>query len=464
MNFIKKILKNEKVKNIFMVVLALITIAAVSFAAISFWGMNSDELLNFDEWTPENNYGIIETDEENEAMIGIQNNFEKPLKRDENTLVIWDYTDNNVLKGAINDYKKKNKNINIIIENEGMPSFDYLENKIEQGEGPDIVYIDQVYSVSMGEHGLLKDLNKYGANKINDKFVKSTVPSISFNKKQYALPFASNTIVMLYNKTALSEANVKVPVTHEEFMKACNGLKKEFGQIYDAYTVPFYTQENKNWLVFNYFFYLWRMGGDILSDDLKSAVFNSKDGIEALQLIVDMKNKGIINSDYKEQSFFDGYVGFLDNGTWQMNKITGKDKKADVDIGIAMLPVLKKGIKPYSGLGLNCYAVAESSRNPKLAYDFIEFYCTDPKYQIDLCKLNNFIPTLKEAQEDGFYKTPEWGTIIKQLENSKYRPSVPNWEKIESIITNAIIAALNGNMSPTDALNAAAKSVDKQLK
>jgi multiple sugar transport system substrate-binding protein len=204
------------------------------------------------------------------------------------------------------------------------------------------------------------------------------------------------------------------------------------------------------------------MGGEILSSDLKTAAFNSNNGMEALQMIIDLQKKGVVSTEYKEEAFFNGQVGMIDNGTWQMDTAFGKDKKAN--FGVALLPKLKDNVKPYSGLGLSGYAVTSASKNAKAAYDFIEFYCTNSKYQLDFCKKNNLIPSIKNAYKDSFYSTPEWKTMIKQLEYSKFRPSVPGWEKIEEIVANAVLVSLNGTMKPKDALNAAAKSVNGMLK
>ena len=478
MDFIKNLFKNEKFKNITMVVLSLITMTSVCVAVAVVWNFDSEN-KDKDAWTPtisfnetNDNNDDTETEEQN-----TQNNTDNENNPPDNqqltpdtpknsttnpVIIIWDYPDNRMINNAIAEFKKKNKNIEFKVEHGGLPTKQHLEDEIAAGRGPDIIYVDQVYSVSMGEQNLLKDLSQFNVKNISNKFVQSAVDSISFGNKQYGIPFSSNTITMMYNKKAFKDANVKIPTTYNEIVNADKKLKGKFGISYTTYTAPFYKQEHKNWLTFNYFHYLWRMGGDILSKDLKSAAFNSKSGVEALEMIIDMKNKGIIDTNYREEEFFNGQVGIIDNGSWNMNNVIGKDKKAD--IGIAMLPTLKKGVKPYSGLGLNCYAVTETSKNAKTAYEFIEFYTTSPRYQADFCKSNNLIPTLKEAQNDKFYKTPEWKIMIEQLETSKYRPSVPNWEEIENIIANAIIMALNGDMKPKEALDAAASKVNKELK
>ena len=458
MNQLKKFFKKENNKNILMVIMLIIMIISIIVSIIAITGNGQEKQPEYGAWNPADTVQPVTDDES--TVIRTEDTDTQEIPND--TIVIWDIPGNDILINAIEEFKSKRNNVEIIVEHSGLMNSQQFESEIAVGRGPDIIYLDQVYSVSMGEQGLIKDLNEFGANKLSNQFVKSAFNSVSYNKKQYALPFDSNTIALMYNKTAFKDANAKVPTTYKELIDASNKLKKKFGGTYSAYTAPFYKQEHKNWLVFNYFFYLWRMGGDVLSDDLKSAAFNNESGIEALEMIIDMKNKGIIDAEYREEEFFDGRGGMIDNGTWQMNNITGNTKKAE--IGIALLPTLKKGVKPYSGLGLNCYAIAKSSKNPQLAYDFLEFYCTSSKYQSDFSKLRNLIPTLKQAQNDNFYNTPEWETMIKQLDNSKYRPSVPNWEKIEEIIAEAVILSLNGDYKPKDALNRAAQNVNKELK
>jgi multiple sugar transport system substrate-binding protein len=378
------------------------------------------------------------------------------------TITIGDSKNNEALKKAIEDYKKVNPNTTVVVEDRGKFGISDLQEAVAVKTAPDIVYMDQVYSVSSGSRKLLADLNKYGAKSITSNFITPAVQSVSYGGKMYALPFDANTIAFFYNKDMLKAAGVAAPTNYSELVNASKKVNEKNGNRPKGYTAPFYDGNNNNWKAFNYFFYLWRMGGEILTSDLKKAAFNSKAGIDALQMILDMRKSNITTPTYRESSFMEGNIAMIDNGSWQMNTLFG-DKKA-ANFGISLLPTLKQGVPRYSGLGLACYGVTSTCKEPQAAYDFLEFYSTNTKYQLEYCKTNNMIPSIKKAHSDPFYSSAEWKVMIQQLETSKYRPSVPNWEKIEILVAEAVVAAVEGKKTPKQALDAAASSVNNLLK
>lgn len=377
-------------------------------------------------------------------------------------LTVWDYTDNSALAQAVSDYKKTNPNVTIKVEQHGKPSADELKSVVDQKIAPDIVNMDQVYNTSLGIEGYFVDLNQYGAKKETSKFIRSATDSLSHDGKLYGFPFDANTICFYYNKTMLKQSGAKVPSNYNELIDAAKKVKTKYGSNANAYTLPVLNAENPNWSAFNYFFYLWRMGGEILTSDFKKAAFNQEAGVEALEKMVELEKQGLLPLEYKESEFLNGQVAMIDNGSWQVNTLFGKDKKAD--FGAALLPQLKKGVKQYSGLGVTGMAIPKSSQYKREAYEFMRFYCTGKDYQLSYCKANNLIPTLKSAQKDSYYQSDVWKVLIKQSELSKYRPGVKNWDKIELIIAEAVSMAMNGIVTPKEALDAAAKSVNELLR
>lgn len=378
------------------------------------------------------------------------------------TLTIWDNQDNRALGYAVNAYTLEHPNVEIKVVNHAKATMENLPDEVDAGTAPDIVGMDQVYAVSLGNAGYLADLTEYGAQNITDRFLSSCIDSLSYNDKLYALPFDANTITLLYNQDMLDKAGVAVPQTFDELMAADEAIKSKVGSNTYAFTAPFYQTGNDNWKSFNFCFFLWGMGGELLSDDLTEAAFNSDSGVEALEKILELKEKSIVSDTYQEGDFLNGRsAAMMYNGTWQLKTITGLDKKAN--FGMALLPQLKEGVKAYSGLGLNCYGVTSSSKAKEQAYDFLQFYCSGANYQTAYCQQNNMLPSLKEAQEDDYFQDEEWQVMLEQLSFAKYRPSVPGWEKIEQMISKAIDEAVSGSKTAKQALDDAASQVNELL-
>ena len=379
-------------------------------------------------------------------------------------LVIWDDTKNTALTAAAAEYESAHKGTKIVIKQQSgnSTSFTSLKLAVASKSAPDIVKLDSVFISSSANQGYIADLGQYGVNaSTTSKFADNCIKDLKYNNKLYGLPFDANTIVMVYNKKMLSEAGAAVPTSKASLLDACNKIKTKYGASAYAFSVPFDNATQKSWNSFIWFFWLWRMGGDILTPDNKTAAFNSAAGVEALQLILDMKDSGQIASSDKNSEFYYGQVGMMDTVCSVFETVFSAASRADYDV--ATLPSLKAGVPAYSGLGLYSYAVTSGSNNAQAAADFIKFYCTSSKYQLQYCKKKFLVPSLIEARSDSFYKATEWQVVFKQMETTKSRPSVANWDKIENAVSDAITVAFRGQSTAKEALDAAAKTVNTLL-
>lgn len=382
----------------------------------------------------------------------------------ERTLTVWGPDSNASLLAAETAFQKANSKIKIKNVNHAAATLTELKLALSSNQAPDILIMDQTYLGAAGTEGYLKDLNQYGAQNYKSKFVTSTWESAQMYGKQWGMPFDANTIAQVCNMDMLNAANASVPTTYQELRTACDKVKAKYPNAF-GYTQAFNNGEpgGKNWVAFSFFNWLWRMGGEILSSDYKTATFNSQMGVDALQMLVDMKTAKQASPTYLHNEFFaGGNVAAITNiGSWTYNSIFGANKKANFNV--SLLPVLKTGVKPYSGLGLYCYAISSSSKNPQDAFEFIKYYTTNKSYQLQYCKANYLIPSLLEAHSDSFYSKTEWQVMIEQLKYSKYRPSVQGWDQIESNLADAIQSAIAGSRTPKAALDTSAKYANSIL-
>lgn len=127
------------------------------------------------------------------------------------TLRVWDSNANTALARAAKDYEKIHPNVTIMVDNVSNPSPDSVKYAVSNETAADIIYIDQVYNASLGKEGYFADLTYFGANKVKDKFMASTVKSLSVGGALYGLPFDANTICFYYNKDIFKAAGAKPP-------------------------------------------------------------------------------------------------------------------------------------------------------------------------------------------------------------------------------------------------------------
>ncbi len=391
------------------------------------------------------------------------------------------------LTTAMMAFQKQHKNIKIRVQatTDGgkYTGLDGLKMQLASNNAPDIVQMDSVYVAAGGYQNHLLDLRDFGSDSIADLFIASCWESVKSQRAgetaQFGLPFDCNTILMFYNKDLLDTAGVTTaPETWDQMTVAMERLKA-----LPNVTSPFNLMVNftagigqKNYMAFQWMMYLWRLGGDVLSADLKSSRISEQAGIDALQMYVDMVTKyGVSNAAFSDAPFFDGTAGF--------NMMTNNHYKStiggtsSIHFGVTMLPELKAGVPRYSGLGLYSFAlpnkisaagkdpdkIATATARATWAYEFIKFYTTSLQYQLTYCDSTLLMPSLKAGEGQGQFKGDYWTIAYQQLRTSKFRPGVKNWESIETYISDAINAAVNNQKTAPEALKAATTLINRQL-
>lgn len=373
------------------------------------------------------------------------------------------------IQKVIDDFEAENPDVTIEVDFVGDPdNYDKLKVALAGHTAPDIVKIDHVYTQALGYKGQFLDLVPLGANDIKDKFIESCWNAGTYQDKVYGLPFDANTIAFFYNKDIFDEAGAKVPTTYDEIIDAAEKIKAIGGDEIVPYTVPF-TEGTSGWVQFQWLFWLWRSGGDVLNEDWTEAIYNSPEGVEALQLMLDLQevHEIIPKNSYYEGEFFDaGKVGMIDMGCWLIQKAIDEEEGKDLayDLDVVTMPSLKEGVPNYSGLGQYSIGITSLCENPQEAFDFLSFYTTNTEYQLAYTTGHRLIPSLKEALNDEYYQRPEWKVFTDQLKVTKSRPGTPAWPEIAEHMAVAIQQTLTGMKSPQEALDDAVAKSNEAIK
>lgn len=340
-----------------------------------------------------------------------------------------------------------------------------LEQQVMSGTAPDLVRMDHVYITALGQKGLVYDLQeRFNATvQLKDKFVTSAWEASTSGDAVYGIPFDANTIIFGAKTAVLQQAGVSIPTTYEELRtagKKINALNLE----QKPYFLP---MEGYCWSPMASYFmtWLWRLGGDLLNEDLTEAVFNDKQtGVEALNMMVQLRKDGLLAMDAHEN----GKTVMSDYGTWWMNSV-------EDDMEFSLQPQLKEGVSRYSGLGLYSLAVVTTATEPQVAYDFAVHLATEQNsadkkhYVYTYCRNHSLIPALKAAITTSEIWNADsaegefWRVSTEQLALSKYRPAVPCWPEIEEALTTAIDLTLFGEKTAQEALDDAAEVANRLL-
>jgi raffinose/stachyose/melibiose transport system substrate-binding protein len=179
------------------------------------------------------------------ALISCGAVFAKDAKKNDSgriSLEMYYYKQENQegLKNIVKAFEAENPDISIdmlIIPNDADAA---MSARAAQGELPAIMQMQSYSRVKeYAEKGYLVDLSKEPAL---SKVVASSLPSVTYNGKLYALPMDFAGIGIIYNKDIFKKHNIKTPETYRDLERACKTLKADG-------IVPFSALLKENWSV-----------------------------------------------------------------------------------------------------------------------------------------------------------------------------------------------------------------------
>lgn len=370
-------------------------------------------------------------------------------KIEEGKLVIWINGDKGY-NGLAEVGKKFEKDTGIKVSVEHP---DKLEEKFPQvaatGDGPDIIFWAHDRFGGYAQSGLLAEVHPSAAFK--DKLFGYTWDAVTFNGKFIGYPIAVEALSLIYNKDILPEP----PKTWEEIPALDKELRaKGKSAIMWNLQEPYFT-----WPVIS------ADGGYAFKFadgkyDTKDLGINNAGSQAGLQFIVDLvKNKHIsADTDYSisEAAFNKGETAMTINGPWAWSNID----KSKINYGVTVLPTFKgKASKPF--VGVLTAGISSASPNKELATEFLENYLLTDE---GLDQVNKDKPlgavALKTFQEK-LEKDSRIAATRQNAENGEIMPNIPQMSAFWYAERSAVLNAISGRQTVKEALDDAAKRVEK---
>ncbi|HET7615737.1 MAG TPA: extracellular solute-binding protein, partial [Bacillales bacterium] len=221
-----------------------------------------------------------------------------------------------------------------------------------------------------------------------------------------------------------------------------------------------------NPVVTNFAPVLWSTGGRIFDDDWHVTI-NDKKGVAALKLymkLVKASPNGVANYDSSEVGNTMAQGKALMSivwPAWAHTMETESKSKVAGKIGYSLVP---KGTEYAPELGNWLLAIPKGSEHKKAAFKFIK-WATSKKVQTKMAAEGG-VPVRKSVLTDPklVKKHPYLPAVKKGLENARWRPRTPLWSKMEHVLGTYLNLAVAGQMAPQEALDKAAKELEKVLK
>jgi multiple sugar transport system substrate-binding protein len=342
-------------------------------------------------------------------------------------------------------------------------SLQKLTVALQGGKAPDVTY---QYGTNMAQLATtpkvvdLTDRVGDAAYDWNDVF-----PGIrdvfTVDGKVMGVPALVDNLAVVYNKTMFAAAGIPEPTpdwTWDDLsaaaVKLTDPATKEFGLEF-----PIDGSESEVW---KFVAMLWEAGGDILSEDGKTAAFASPQGVRALATLEKLATAKAVylnaapDSPKAGQLFNAGKLGMFITGPWDLSSFP------DADYGVQVMPSFDAGGGHDTIAGPDAWVLIDNGPDRvDAAWTFLSWLTAKKQVLADSLATGH-LPTRAsvEAMPDfsGFAKSfPGIDVFATNLENvKKARPVTTTYPQVSQFLGNAVTSVLLGKATSQAALDDAA--------
>ncbi len=325
---------------------------------------------------------------------------------------------------------------------------------------PDVARLDSAWIPEFEKMGILTALDEEmpDYSDVAANLLDSAMSTANVGGHSYGLALNTNSKILFYNIQAFADAGIDVPKTMDEFVAAAKTLSgtNENGQQVWGSNEPALA----GW---NLCPYIWSMGGTITNEEetKASGYINSPETVEAIQMLADLYDAGAItgwnSGDIPmTDGFGTGRYMMLLEGPWKIAEMQGA--YPDFAYATTEIPAGKGGsVSVLGGEDISMF----NSANKDAAWKFMKFM-TDSFAQEEMAKCGQ-IPVNKESLASDTVKEADFAPFIDAITTAKSRPTVACWSEMDSELSVAVTAVMNGEMTAQEAMDELAVTFDQML-
>lgn len=369
------------------------------------------------------------------------------------------------LQAMVAAFEKKNPTIHINIQSAAYADyFTKLKTRVAGNQTPDTFELNYENFVTYAAAGTLLDLNK--ANKKDHSFKKSVYYGKAFDVfnlggKQFGVPSSFSTVVLYYNKDLFKQAGVALPTSKWDWSDEAAAAAKLKANLPAGTYADF--QPTQFW---EFYKVLGQAGGQFLSADKKTALFNKQPGINALNWLVSKTQNGWtptkaqMGTQADDAMFKAGKIAMYHSGIWLFSAF----KDAPFSWDIAVEP---GGVTPGNHFFANAVVASAKTKYPYAAWKWAQFMTSDPAAVKIRLAAGWEIPAIsnKAALASYLDQNPPANrqAVFEALKNPVTPPVIRQQNEMQDTVNAWLEKALNGSVSVTEALNSAASDVNAIL-
>ncbi|MBA4494691.1 ABC transporter substrate-binding protein [Paenactinomyces guangxiensis] len=373
------------------------------------------------------------------------------------------------IQGTIDAYEKEHPGIKIKwVDVPGADVTKKLTTALTSGDVPDVVNETNLGLSVLQNYNAVQPISDIVGKEKLDPYMDGLLESVTIDGKVMAIPwyYAGPPIGLinteLYQKAGLDPN--KPTKTWDELFANGKQIHAKLPKVYgsnDIATLQTFITE----------------GLPILSEDRKTAVFNSPEHVAFVEKFVQAYKDGaiapgaVVKDDRQYQQTIDNQLA-AHSGNAQAATLNNIEKNAP-----SVIPKLKV-VPPVTGKAgklavkdTQLFLVPKGSKHPKEAADFA-LYITSPQKQLEFCKLVPIFPSTEETLKDPFFTKVE-GNTIKDQARKVMVEAAPNLtvnilgiekeQELKEFYEEEIRAAMLGKKSAKEALDTAVKHWNQSL-
>ncbi len=334
---------------------------------------------------------------------------------------------------------------------------------------PDVLLVQVDWVAEFADLGMLEPLDAWIAKE--PKSFIDNIP-VTFHQKwrgkQYYLPIESGSVALFYNTEIFKNAGIAgPPKTWDEYVaiarKVTNPEKKIF-----ATTATLASEPPTN-MTYDIYPLILQAGGNLIDEKTNRAVFNSPEGVKAIEWYVTLVNKdkvavpGVLSNGEKEKraNFGAGNVAMMFEGPWGV--AIQKQLNPNLKYDIATLP---KGVTTGTMVRGSLNTVTTQAQNKEAAWKFVS-WMSGPKGIEMWAKGTGGFPARKDVSDQAWFKEKAlFQAFAQQMALPNARSpflGMPNAVQMNKIMTIEVQNVVEGKKSAKQALDDAAAEWNKIL-
>ena len=310
---------------------------------------------------------------------------------------------------------------------------------IESGEVPDLCEIGSTWMPQYLASGRLAD---WSAGTADLREHLRGWPLVTLGDAVYGLPWLLGTRALFYNRTLLARAGLdssRAPETWEELRSAAAAIDR-LGHGVRGFGL----QAGERHVLFKKFMpFAWGNGGQILSDDLDTAVFDSPENRQALEYYLSLRDVGLVAvQDSLDRAFKAGRIGLMVSGAWLLQSLPRDVPGLRFGVALVPRPAVDRGTHA-SFAGGELLVSFQASQHKQAALQLARFLVEPARTTALALRVRSVQPAVAGAETTAAYRDrPLEQVLLRQFETAYFTPNHPRWGEMEEAIEDAVGRAL----------------------